>query len=55
MCHMFYHICRLCKKHYECNENNYVCPTINKDANMNLCKECEVKYWKYMQEKENEK
>ena len=41
MCYEYYHKCNYCKKTYSCELSNYLCPTINKDANHNMCPDCE--------------
>jgi hypothetical protein len=40
MCYEHFHICRFCKRSYHCDLENNLCPTINFDADKNLCDDC---------------
>lgn len=43
MCYQHYHECSYCNLQYECELENYVCPTINYDEDRNMCDLCRVK------------
>lgn len=43
MCYQKFHECMYCNTSYVCKENNYNCPTINHDEDMNMCDDCKVK------------
>ena len=43
MCYEVYHHCKYCGRNYPCNLDNYMCPTINGDADRNMCDECRAK------------
>jgi len=40
MCYEIYHTCRFCKRHYHCDIDDNICPTINFDADGSICDEC---------------
>jgi hypothetical protein len=40
MCYEHYHNCKYCKAHYRCALANKLCPTINFDADKNMCDSC---------------
>lgn len=50
MCYQKFHTCRYCSSPYPCDEDNYTCPTINHDADMDMCLACKKK----LEEKLNE-
>jgi hypothetical protein len=58
MCYEHYHICKYCNNQYDCIEKNYICPTINFDADANMCEVCREKekqdFLKLMEKLENE-
>lgn len=43
MCYQIYHQCRYCKNQYECALENYICPTINHDEDMEMCDLCRAR------------
>lgn len=43
MCYQKFHQCKYCKTDYECRVDNYTCPTLNHDADMNMCPLCKIK------------
>ncbi len=30
---------------FQCNEPDWICPTMNYDENAEICKDCEKEYW----------
>jgi hypothetical protein len=44
MCTEHFHTCKQCEKQYQCNEPDWICPTLNFDENSNMCKECEDEF-----------
>lgn len=40
MCYLFCHLCKYCGNEYECKEKNYICPSINADADAFMCPSC---------------
>lgn len=44
MCSERHHICKMCQKEYDCNEADWICPSMNFDENANLCTDCEKEY-----------
>ena len=43
MCYQKFHVCKYCKSPYECDVDNALCPTINHDADMDMCDVCKKK------------
>lgn len=39
MCRQKFHTCR-CGNEYPCNSPNWVCPTLNRDEDANMCDSC---------------
>jgi Zn finger protein HypA/HybF involved in hydrogenase expression len=54
MCYQKYHDCKYCKQPYTCDENDYTCPTINHDFNMDMCPACHDKLEEILEEKDLE-
>jgi hypothetical protein len=48
MCDELYHDCKICGRHYRCEEPNWVCPTLNFDENAEMCEVCEKNYYEEM-------
>lgn len=40
MCYYKFHTCKTCGNYYECNLKDVACPTLNRDADRNLCLMC---------------
>lgn len=43
MCYQKFHSCHYCDNDYPCDEDNYTCPTINHDIDMDMCPLCKDK------------
>ena len=43
MCSEHYHICKYCSEQYDCVLPTRSCPTVNFDADRNLCGDCRIK------------
>lgn len=53
MCYEHSHDCKYCGKHYHCDLDNNICPTVNFDADKNMCDDCRNKLEQRLKE-ENE-
>ena len=40
MCYQKFHTCRYCNNQYPCDLDNYTCPTLNHDEDMDMCLAC---------------
>ena len=45
MCTYLHHDCKVCGKEFQCNEPDWIGPTMNYDENAEICKDCEKEYW----------
>jgi len=43
MCYEKVHTCKYCQCEYLCTLKNYLCPTINHDADTNMCELCRAR------------
>ena len=43
MCYLHVHTCKYCSNEYHCTKKNWVCPTINGDADREMCPNCRIK------------
>jgi len=50
MCYEHFHECRFCGKHYSCEIENSLCPTLNLDKDRNLCEDCREELEKLLRE-----
>ena len=54
MCYEIYHTCKYCDIHYHCELTNKLCPTVNFDADMNMCDKCGDELEENLKKMENE-
>lgn len=43
MCYQKLHYCKYCHHYYPCALKDFVCPSLNDDADKNMCDECREK------------
>jgi hypothetical protein len=48
MCAELFHDCKICGRHFPCDEPDFACPTLNSDKNAELCEVCEKNYFDEM-------
>lgn len=54
MCHQKIHHCKYHQGYYICTKKDVFCPTLNGDANANLCEPCEEIIWEKAQGRDND-
>ena len=52
MCINKIHTCNYCRVIYQCNLDDFACPTFNDDRDKNMCDSCRIKLEKRIEEDE---